>query len=364
MSVLLAVTAILMLFFVIFQIAKAGEYVSILRGKEKSFRDGNRVNAKLMIAFLVLGLIGVYACHKLLYDKTLFAQGSSSIEGERVDSMLIITTIICMIVFVITQILLFWFSYKYQYKEDRKIKFLPHNNKLEIIWTVVPTIVLTVLIIFGLRSWFLFTGEAPKGALEVEITGKQFGWIIRYPGADNVFGKKYFKNIDATNSLGLNWTDNAEFNQKADPAAQDDIVVEGTMMIIKGRPVKFIIGSRDVIHNVGLPHFRLKADAVPGTPTTLWFTPKYTTEEMKVRTGNPNFAYEIACDQMCGNGHYSMKATILVVDEKEYNEKIAAMSPAYKLAYPDPDTQTNMPAQFADSVATELVIDSTATAKK
>ncbi len=64
-----------------------------------------------------------------------------------------------------------------------------------------------------------------------------------------------------------------------------------------------IIGSRDVIHDVGLAHFRMKMDAVPGIPTTLWFTPKYTTKEMKEKTGNPDFVYEIACDQMCGSGH-------------------------------------------------------------
>lgn len=364
MSVLLAITAILMLFVVIFQVAKAGEYVSILRGKEKAFRDSNRLNGRLMIAFLVLGLIGVYACHKLLYGKTLFAQGSSSIEGERVDSMLIITTIICMIVFVVTQVLLFWFSYKYQYKENRKIEFFAHNNKLEIIWTVIPTIVLTLLIIFGLRNWFLFTGEAPKDSLQIEVTGKQFGWIFRYPGKDNVFGKKYFRNIDATNSLGLIWQDNEAMKQKADPAAMDDIVTEGTVMIIKGRPVKFIIGSRDVVHNVGLPHFRLKADAVPGTPTTLWFTPKYTTEEMKQRTGNPNFAYEIACDQMCGNGHYSMRAVILVVSEQEYKQKLATMTSAYKMAYPDKDVMEDNQKEFKDSVANQLVADSTVTAKR
>lgn len=364
MSVLLAVTAILMLFFVIFQIAKASEYVSVLRGKDKAFKDNNRINARLMIVFLVLGLIGVYACHRLLYQKTLFPQGSSSIEGERVDSMLIITTVICMIVFVITQILLFWFSFRYQYKEGRKVFYKPHDNKLEIIWTAVPTVVLTILIIFGLRNWYLFTGEAPKNSLEIEITGKQFGWIVRYPGADNVFGKKYFKNIDAENSLGLLWKDNAAINQKADPASLDDIVVEGTVMIIKGRPVKFIIGSRDVIHDVGLPHFRLKADAVPGTPTTLWFTPKYTTEEMKKRTGNPDFVFEIACDQMCGNGHYSMRAVIEVLEEKQYYEKLAAMTPAYKSAYPDTDVQEDNPKEFADSVSVENVKDTTVTAKK
>ncbi len=79
----------------------------------------------------------------------------------------------------------------------------------------------------------------------------------------------------------------------------------------------------DVIHDVGLSHFRMKMDAVPGIPTTMWFTPKYTTEEMKVRTGNPNFVYEISCDQMCGKGHFSMRGIIIVESEQDYKKWLA-----------------------------------------
>ena len=81
------------------------------------------------------------------------------------------------------------------------------------------------------------------------------------------------------------------------------------MYLVKGKPVNFIINSRDVIHDVGLPQFRLKMDAVPGTPTSLWLTPKYTTKEMKEITRNPDFQYELSCDQLCGNGHYSMSGS-------------------------------------------------------
>ncbi len=93
--------------------------------------------------------------------------------------------------------------------------------------------------------------------------------------------------------------------------------------LVVGKPVKLIIGSRDVIHDVGLPHFRMKMDAVPGIPTTLWFTPKFTTTEMKEKTGNPDFVYELSCDQMCGSGHYSMKANIMVETQEEYDEWVA-----------------------------------------
>jgi cytochrome c oxidase subunit 2 len=342
----LTIAVIVLVFLIIFQIAKASEYVSVLKGEEKSRRHNNKINGFFMIAFLIAGLIGVWVCNDLYYGKTLFPQGSASVEGEAVDSMFMLTTAVTGIVFVITQVLLFWFGFKYQEKENRKVFFFPHNNKLEAIWTVIPAIALSVLVVIGLRAWFKFTGDAPSNALVVEVTGKQFGWLYRYPGKDGVFGKKYFRNIDdaASNPLGLVWRDSAGMNQVADPATFDDIVESTTMVVVKGRPVKLVIGSRDVIHDVGLPHFRMKMDAVPGIPTTLWFTPKYTTKEMKERTNNPDFVYELSCDQMCGNGHYSMRGIIEVVTEPEYKEWMAKRTTAYLAAFPEKDPANNKPA--------------------
>ena len=354
MSMFFTVAAFLLIVIVVFQIAKATEYVSVLKGEEQAFKQSNKINGALMIVFLVLGLIGVYWCNKLLYPSMTFREGSASVEGQEVDKLFWITLVLTGIVFFATQILLFWFSFRYQYKENRKAFFFPHNNTMEIIWTSVPTIVLLIMIVYGLRSWFLFTGDAPKGAMQVEVTGHQFGWDFRYPGADGVFGKKYFKNIDPenSNSLGLIWKDNAELNQKADPATFDDIVIPGTLYLIKGKPVELLINSQDVIHDVGLPQFRLKMDAVPGTPTRLWFTPKYTTEEMKKITGNPNYTYELACDQLCGNGHYSMRAVIQVLTQAEYDAVMAKQEPAYKRAFPDQSTEgAEQAAPAADSTA-------------
>ncbi len=329
MTILLTTAVIILVFIVIFQIAKASEYVSVLKGEETSRKQNNKLNGFLMVVFLVLGLIGVWYCNELYFGKTLLAHDAASVEGARVDSMLWITLAVTGIVFIATQIILFGFAYKYQEKENRKVYYFPHDNKLEVLWTIVPAIVLTVLVVIGLRNWFLFTGEPPKNAMVVEITGKQFGWIYRYPGKDGAFGKKYYKNIDPSNNgLGLLWDDKL---------GHDDIVTEQTMFLVKGKPVKLIIGSRDVIHDVGLSHFRLKMDAVPGIPTTLWFTPKYTTKEMKEITKNPDFVYEISCDQMCGNGHYSMKGIIEVVDQEEYDVWLAKQKPQYLLTFPEKD---------------------------
>jgi len=309
MQTIFLILILLFGFLITFQIAKANEYVGILKGEKKNFEQNNRINGFLMIVFLVLGLVGVYWCNELFRGKILGE--SASDHGKKIDTMLYITLGITGVVFFITQILLFWFAFKYQYSEKRKPYYFPHNNKLELIWTVIPAIALTVLVGFGLFYWFKITGDAPKDAMEVEVTGRQFQWIFRYPGKDGIFGRKYFKDISDkdNNQLGLIWDD---------PASHDDIVVGQTMYLVVGKPVKLIINSRDVIHDVGLAHFRMKMDAVPGTPTTMWFTPLYTTEEMKKKTGNPDFEYEISCDQMCGKGHFSMKGTINVVTQSEF----------------------------------------------
>ncbi len=351
MAIFFTIAVIILVFLIIFQIAKASEYVAVLKGEERARRDNNKINGFFMIAFLVAGLIGVYWCHESLVDKTLFAHESASVQGDKVDQMLIVTLIITGIVFIITQVLLFWFAYKYQESDKRKAYYFPHNNVIEVVWTVIPAIALTVLVVIGLRNWFAFTSEAPKNSTEVEVTGKQFGWIFRYAGNDGVFGKKYYRMIDdANNSLGLNWTDSSSINVNDDPAAHDDIVQQQTMYAVKNKPVKLIIGSRDVVHDVGLPWFRLKMDAVPGTPTTLWFTPKFTTKEMMEKTGNANFQYEISCDQMCGNSHYSMKGVIEVVTQTEYDEWMAKQKPAYLAAFPEKDpTNHKSPTPISDS---------------
>lgn len=354
----LIIAAALLVFIVIFQISKASEYVSVLKGEEKSKQQNNRINAFLMLGFMIIGFIGVWYCNHKMYKSTLFFHGSASVEGEKIDEMFMITTAVTGLVFVITQFLLFFFAWKYQAKEGKKAFYFPHNNKLEVIWTVVPAIFLTVLVVFGLRFWFRITSDAPANALKVEITGKQFGWIMRYPGRDKDLGKTYFRAVsdDKGNPLGQLWEDHPELKLKADKANFDDVVTTQTMYVVKGRPVHLIIKSRDVIHDVGLSHFRLKMDAVPGIPTTLWFTPKYTTKEMKEITGNPDFVYEISCDQMCGNGHYSMKGIIEVVTQEEFDVWMAKQKPNYFVANPDKEPKAPAADTTKASTATAAVI--------
>ncbi len=330
MKEIFLVAIVIMIFVVIFQISKASEYVSVLKGEEKSRKQNNKINGFMLIAFLVLGLIGAWYCNELYYGKTLFPQGSASKEGEKIDLMLYITIAVTGVVFVITQVLLFWFCYKYQEQDGKKAFYFPHNTKLELLWTTVPAIFLTVLVVFGLKYWFKMTNDAPKDSVVVEITGHQFAWEMRYPGKDGVLGKKNYKlyNQPSGNILGVDFED----------AESWDDLHTTEMHLPVGKPIKLVINAMDVIHDVGLSHFRMKMDAVPGIPTTLWFTPLYTTEEMKIRTNNPEFVYEISCDQMCGSGHFSMRGVIVVESEADYKKWLAAQTPEYITLNKKPET--------------------------
>jgi cytochrome c oxidase subunit 2 len=358
MSTTWIIVALILGFLVTFQIAKASEYVAILKGEDKTRRDTNRINAFMLLIFLIVGLIGVWYCHERLIGKVLPPETSD--HGETIDTMIKITLWVTGIVFVVTQILLFWFAFKYQEKEERKAYFFPHDNRLEVIWTVIPAIVLTVLVGFGLYYWFQITGDAPEDSQQIEVTGSQFKWEFRYPGEDKTLGRKYFKEINEakSNPLGQIWSDKSN---------HDDVVVTGEVHVVVNKPVKFIIGAKDVIHDVGLSHFRLKMDAVPGIPTTMWFTPKYTTKYMKDKYG-ADFNYEISCDQMCGSGHFGMRGVIVVEEQAEYDAWLAQQKIQYQVAngatepatapvspVGTPGSNPASPTQAKDSAATKPV---------
>jgi cytochrome c oxidase subunit 2 len=185
--------------------------------------------------------------------------------------------------------------------------------------------------------------------MQVEVTGSQFKWEFRYPGYDGILGKKYFKAIDDAkgNHLGQLWDD---------PANHDDVYISGEAMhLVVNKPVKLIIVAKDVIHDVGLAHFRMKMDAVPGTPTTMWFTPTKTTKDMIKDTGNPDFVFEISCDQMCGKGHWSMRGTIIVETQEEFDAWMAGKKPQYLVANPSLDPSVKKDTTVTAAVTTGAV---------
>ncbi len=322
MEALLIILSAGLLLLITFQVAKAKEYVTIIKGEDFVRKKTNNATARLFLLFLIAGLIGIVYCDVKLKDKTLGE--AASVQGQKIDNLLGITIAVTGFVFIVTQVLLFWFAYKYRESDKRQASYITRNDKLEIAWTTITAAVLTVLIVIGLYHWFKITGDAPADSMKVEVIGSQFKWEFRYPGKDNEFGKKYYRAIDPANNnpLGQLWDD---------PFNRDDIVTVD-MHVVVGKPVKLIIGSKDVIHDVGLPQFRLKMDAVPGLPTTMWFTPRFTTKEMAQKTGDSSFVYEIACDQLCGKGHFGMRGEIIVETQEEFDKWIMSKRPQYVIA--------------------------------
>jgi len=338
MSGFITIFLIVLVFVIIYQIGKASEYAASIQGQERVKARTNRAIGWLLVLFFILGIWGIWECNEALKDKLLPVAACEN--GVNYDMMFKVTITVTGIVFFATQALLFWFAFRYQSSEKRTSFYFPHSNKLEVLWTTVPALAMAVLVAIGLKNWSAATSDAPANATVVEVVGKQFNWIVRYPGKDNELGKRTFRNInDANNILGQDWSD---------PHNMDDIIAQnGELHLVVGKPVKLLIGSRDVIHDVGLAHFRMKMDAVPGITTTMWFTPTITTDSMKEITHNPDFVYEISCDQMCGKGHYSMRGTVIVETQAQYDAWMAKQQPYYagnsKPAAPAPGAAPEQP---------------------
>lgn len=276
----------------------------------------NNLMAVICIVFLVAGGIGTY--WSFTVHGSMILPEAASVHGAKIDSMFWTTTGITMVVFVVTQILLFSFLFVYRHSAKRRAYYLPHNNTIEKVWTIAPAIVLTVLVIFGFFTWQEVTNtKEVKGDVNIDITGEQFAWNLRYPGPDGLLGKKNYKLIVGSNKLGIDFTDkNSTDDLKAD-----------TMFLPVNKSIRLNIGSKDIIHSVYMPHFRVQLNAVPGLPTFFKFTPRYTTEQMRQKTDDPKFEYLVYCNKICGSSHYNMQKVVRVVSEAEYNQWLAKQQP-------------------------------------
>lgn len=312
----------LLLIIVIGQVFSILSKVGEIQGKPVI--NWSNVNAKLLLAFLITGMaaaIWEFVVHGKL---TVNAHDAASEHGAIYDNMFVITLVITGIVFVITQILLFWYGFKYKADGKRKALYYPDNHKIEFIWTIIPAVVLTILVIRGLKTWNEIMNHRDEKATVVEVFGFQFGWNARYSGADNKLGNHDFRQIGVVNALGVD---------PKDPKAQDDVVATELHFVV-GKPVSLKFRAKDVIHSAYLPHFRVQMNVVPGLPTQFNFTPSITTSEMRNKLNNPKFDYVLLCNKICGGAHYRMKMKVVVDSPEEYakwmNEqpKLVAAAPA------------------------------------
>ncbi len=184
------------------QLAKVGQLTSLIRNKreEDISAADTRLNGGLFVAFMV----AFYAAFIwLIIRYGDYNPPAASAHGESYDTLMNFNMYIIMAVFFLVNTVLFLFANKYRQDPNRKAKFFAHDNRLELIWTVIPSIVLAVIIIFGLRTWNEMTGEAADDALRVEVYSKQFDWTARYPGGDGEFGLANYNLITPTNPLGI-----------------------------------------------------------------------------------------------------------------------------------------------------------------
>lgn len=300
------VVLILVIIYMIFRITNL---VSLVKSDAEKSTAANGIHAFLFMAFMILTLVGFFWYSYVHFDKYVLPVASE--HGMITDHLFWITMAICVVAFTVIFIVMFWFTYKYQYQEGRKASYTVDNHKLEILWTLIPAVVMALLIFRGLRVWNDITGPASKEAVVIELVGQQFSWMARYPGStDEELGKFDFRLIDATNEFGLDLTDKNAF----------DDFKSLELHLPVGKEVLLKIRAKDVLHSVFLPHFRVKMDAVPGMLTTFKFIATKTTQQMRDETGNPNFNYEMACTEICGKGHFSMRFPVVVEDEATFNK--------------------------------------------
>lgn len=331
---LIIIGCLILIVIVIIQIGRVTDLAAKIRGEEAVQYETNRRTANFMLVFMVvfLALTIWSAWH---YKNWMLGYGpheAASAHGDSLDGAFNITLFFTGIVFILTHIALFWFAYKYAGKKGVISEFMPHDNKLEVIWTAVPAVVMCFLVIRGLVAWNEVMADVTEGDdfMEIEATGQQYQWLLRYPGADGKLGTRNFRLIKAgENPLGQDWTDDKNL---------DDIMPSEIVLPV-GKQVRVRITAMDVLHSFFLPHFRVKMDAVPGMPTYFVFTPTKTTDEYRQmlskypeyqQPSDPNdpksaplwktFEYELACAELCGKGHFSMRRLVKIVSQEEYDK--------------------------------------------
>ncbi len=338
MITLLVYAAIVLLIVTVAQLVRVFELASDLKGgrsNEVTYRD-HRNQGRMMFAFLIAFMS--FFVWQIVEYKGYILPEAASVHGKEIDWLMWFNMGLITIVFVIVNILLFYFAYKYYSRPDSKAVFLAHNNRLEMVWTVVPAVVLAVIIVLGLRLWNTITSDASDKAIVIELYAKQFDWTARYSGKDNKLGHSNYKLIDGANAVGMD---------SLDPSGADDFVVHNELHIPVGKEVEFKIRSRDVIHSAFMPHFRIQMNAVPGMTTSMSMTPTITTEEMRknkdvvrqvkevneIRASKGEDPYEfnflLMCNKICGASHSNMQMTVVVDTQEQYDAWVAKQKPFF-----------------------------------
>jgi len=299
------------------------------KSKEWEITDtDNNMMGKALIAFMILFFVFFFWQVERWMDRSL--PPAASEHGVKIDALWDANMYLITFVFLVTNFFLFWFAYKYRGNKSNTAVYYTHNNKLEMLWTVVPAVALAFIIIFGLKYWNeIMEDSNDPDKIVVELYAKQFDWSARYAGKDGQLGETDFRQISGANFVGMDTTDASGY---------DDFIVKNEFHIPVGREIELQMRSRDVIHSAYLPHFRAQMNCVPGMITYFKFKPTKTTAEMRkdpytVQMMNGinkqraiegkeavDFDYLLLCNKICGASHYNMQMTIVVESEKDYKD--------------------------------------------
>jgi cytochrome c oxidase subunit 2 len=347
--------------------------IKVRNKREEEISDAdNRMNANLMLVSLFAYF--AFVIWQIVHWGPYMLPEAASEHGEAIDTLFAFNWALLFTVFFAVHTVLFVFAFKYYYRPGTKAYFYPHNNKLEFIWTIVPSITLAGVIIFGLITWNQI--QKPKGedAISIELYSKQFDWTARYEGKDGQLGKSYYLLVSGTNPLGIISDETiaeklVEYDETIirqelklkgilpdDQAKElehaiaknkrlrarvmdlqskniglttgkDDHVVKGEMHIPVGTEIEFLFRSQDVIHSAYMPHFRLQMNTVPGDVTRFVMKPTITTAEMRSKLSNPDFNYILMCNKVCGAAHYNMQMDVIVDTPEDYQKWLNEQKP-------------------------------------
>jgi cytochrome c oxidase subunit 2 len=223
-------------------------------------------------------------------------------DRAEIDSAIAITLLVTGLVFIVTNLMLAYFGWRFQDHAGARSDYVHDNARLEWTWTLITAGIMFLFLFGALGLWAKVKSPPPADAMLVEVTGQQFAWNVRYPGPDGVLGRTDYATASQDNPIGL---------MADDPGAKDDVVLLNSLYLPEGRPVRVQIRSLDVIHSFFLPNFRVKQDAMPGMTIEIWFVPKVAG------------AYDLGCAEHCGLGHYRMRGRVHVVAAADFDRTLA-----------------------------------------
>lgn len=247
-------------------------------------------------------------------------------DWSAIDNTVIITFWVTGIVFVLLNAFLIWVVIRYRHHAGIKAHYEPESHKLEWWLTSITTVGVIAMLAPGLWVWDRII-KVPDDAEVVEVVGQQWHWSFRFPGEDGVLGQVDIAAMTADNPLGL---------KAQDPAGLDDILItDGELHLPVDKTYKFVLRSKDVLHNFTVPQFRVKMDLVPGMTPYVW------------ATLNHSGRYDIMCEELCGIGHFAMRGAVVVEDEAVFRAWLDSKPTFAEVLHgPAPDLTAGQ-AQFA-----------------